>query len=101
MSTMAMVQTDEPRRRIRGIWLIVVRVGWIALFLFSLYVVFATIPESYLRATTICTPPDCADDQVTPDGMQSLIDLGLSLQFFASYTIAISVIFALVYAGLA
>jgi serine phosphatase RsbU (regulator of sigma subunit)/anti-sigma regulatory factor (Ser/Thr protein kinase) len=101
MSTMVRTNTSEPQRRIQGVWLILIRLGWVALFLFALYVVFATIPESYDRATTICTPPDCADDQVTQAGMDSLSNLGLSLSFFAWYTIIISVIFALVYVGLA
>src|SRR5262245_53747691 len=101
MSTMAMVETANTRRRKGGGWMVLARLGWIAVFCFSLYMVFATIPESYVRETTICVPPNCADDQMTSAGAANLAEMGISLSFVAWYNIALSVIFALVYAGLA
>nr|HMN29689.1 hypothetical protein [Caldilineaceae bacterium] len=87
MGTTMIVDQVAVRRRISGGWLTLTRVG--------------TIPESYPRLTTICTPPACADDQVTAAGAANLAAMGITLAMAAWYDIGVSLVFALVYAALA
>src|SRR5690349_619189 len=82
--------------RLRGRWLLLARAAWLASAALTLGLFVAGIPVQYTRLAIVCPTPSCASGQLRPISVQALHGLGLSLNFFASYAIALILIFALV-----
>ncbi|HEY7342450.1 MAG TPA: hypothetical protein VH591_16365 [Ktedonobacterales bacterium] len=85
--------------RLRGRWLLLARATWLATSALTLGLFIAGIPIQYTRLATPCPTASCASGQLQPVSVRALQSLGLSLNFFASYAIALILIFALVYGG--
>jgi len=85
--------------RITGRWLFVARLSLVvvSIFYLVLYVIGTPVYFSYLH--TICT--DCLDDRLTPDKLHALQALNISITTYAVYWVAINLLFALVYFGVA
>ncbi len=49
--------------------------------------------EYYDRLHTVCTGNTCTDWQLTPENLQAIEGLGLSLDFYAAYLVALAIIF--------
>ena len=94
----------ETDTRLRGRWLVLARVVWVGSAVLSLGLVIASIPSYFAFLHVLCTgaPATCRNNgQVTPDYLRALQALGLSLDFFATYLVALVIVFALVYASIA
>ncbi len=87
--------------RLRGRWLLLARAVWLATSALTVGLFIAGIPIQYTRLATACPVASCASGQLQPVSVRALQSLGLSLNFFASYAIALILIFALVYGGIA
>jgi signal transduction histidine kinase len=87
--------------RLRGRWLLLAQIAWLATSALTLGLFIAGIPIQFTRLATACPAASCASGQLQPVSVRALHRLGLSLNFFASYAIALILIFALVYGGVA
>ena len=76
-----------PPPTLRGRRLSLARASWVALAAVIFGLDAARIPYAYARAREVCTGADCADlGRLTPEGLRTLQDLGLSVEFYAAYT---------------
>ncbi len=82
-----------PRR-----WLVLVRGAWVVCALLLLANFVASIPAYYQIMRTVCTLPDpsnCPTGQLTPDTVQALAHLHLSLSSYAASFVALDVVLSL------
>src|SRR5215212_6112246 len=91
---------SPPAEPLRGRSLILARATWIVVAVLTLGFFAAGIPSEFAMFRTICQPA-CTTGQLSPTGLQGLRDLGLSLDFYAAYTVGLNVIFAAVYGTVA
>src|SRR5919107_4481711 len=93
-------QKSAPAEPLRGRSLILARVTWIVVAALTLGFFAAGIPSEFAMFRTACQPA-CTTGQLSPAGLQALRDLGLSLDFYAGYSVGLNVIFAVVYVAVA
>ncbi len=87
---------------LRGRWLPFARAAWVALAIAALAVVVFSVPSSFEHYRTVCTAAyevcsERAVGQPTPDGVQALQDVGLSVRSYALLNVAIDQVFQLVW----
>src|SRR5437764_15038059 len=105
-STQLAVNTQPPSEAdtsLRGHWLVLARVVWGVLAVLTLSLFVASIPTYSASQHVLCTdaPATCSNSgQLTPDYVRALQTLGLSLDFFVTYQVALVIIFAVVYAAI-
>jgi signal transduction histidine kinase len=87
-------QIDAP---LRGGWLLLARATWLAVAAATLILFVAGIPAEFGQLQVECPVAFCPSGQLPPEGMHALADLGLSLDFFATYGVALDIAFAAVY----
>ena len=87
--------------RLRGSWLMAARAAWLIVALVAVAIFVAGLQAQYTRLATVCPAARCTSGQLGPAAVRALHGLGLSLGFFATYAIALIVIFAVVYGGIA
>ncbi len=92
---------SESNTRLRGRWLILARVAWVALALLIMGLYVAGLPANFEHRHTLCAQALCEDGRLTPEHAQALQGLGLSVDFYAAYTIALDAVFAAVYFAVA
>ena len=79
-------------------WLTLVRGIWVVCALLLLANFVASIPAYYQLLRTVCTLPDpsnCPTGQLTPDTVQSLAHLHLSLSGYAAFFVILDVVISL------
>jgi fumarate reductase subunit D len=77
--------------RLQGRWLLLARVGWVALVVLTLAIFFASLPAYLALLQTLCTGPACANEALlTPEQEGVLKGMGLSLGTYAAYTVALT-----------
>src|SRR5918994_652562 len=86
----------------RGGWLLLARVAWIAVAITALAIILFSIPSSFEHYRSVCTAASevCAEravDQATPEGVRVLGDIGLSLRFYALLNVVVDMAFQLVF----
>ena len=69
--------------QVRGIWLVLMRTGWILVVVLSLTVSFADIPLEFRRLHHVCLGSSCGQ-QLSTGILQDLHQLNLSVNFFAA-----------------
>src|SRR5829696_741386 len=84
-----------------GRFLIVARVVWIIIALAAVSVFIAAVPAEFAQLRVPCPTAACPTGQLPPAGLRAVEDLGLSLDSFAAYSVAMDVIFASVYGAVA
>jgi hypothetical protein len=82
---------DESDSRLHGRWLLLARVIWGVMFVLVLTLFVASIPSSYASLRTI----------VPHDYLRQLEALGPSVDFIATYVVALNIVFACCYIGVA
>jgi hypothetical protein len=82
--------------RLRGRWLLLARTAWIAVAVLALGLFAAGIPAEFTLLHIPCPTVTCPTGQLPPAGLHALQDLGLSLDSFAAYSVAMDVVFAAV-----
>jgi hypothetical protein len=82
--------------RLRGRWLVLARVAWLAIAAFCLVVFILGIPLNYADLGKVCTIQPC-DQDPTPDSIARFHAAGLSLGFYSAYVGTIALISGLVY----
>jgi signal transduction histidine kinase len=79
--------------RLHGRWLLLARVGWVVLAVFTLIVVVASFPVYLAQLQTICIGPYgtvCTYLQLSPEQVEVLKGLGFSPGDYVAYTIALT-----------
>ena len=86
--------------RLHGRWLLLLRVGWVVVIVLALGLFVGSIPSDFANLHLLCTGAAAAciiHGQLTPGDVRRLHELGLSRDFYATYTIVIVSISALGY----
>jgi serine phosphatase RsbU (regulator of sigma subunit) len=104
------IQTNEQRTlpnaqevRLHGRWLVLARVVWIVIALLALGLIIASIPSYFTSLHVLCMgalAPCSNNEQLSPNDLRALQALGLSLDFFATYQVALVIVFAAGYAAI-
>ena len=87
--------------RLQGSWLVLARVGWIVLAVLALGLCVASIPSYFALLHVLCTGDlaTCRNTgQLTPNDLRAFQASGLSLDFFATYQVALFIVFTGVFA---
>ena len=95
--------SGETDTRLHGRWFLLTRVAWAGIALLSLGLSVASIPTALASLYVLCTdaPATCSNNgYITPDYLRALQSLGFSLDVFATYQIALLIVFAVVYAAI-
>jgi hypothetical protein len=87
--------------RLSGRLLVVARVVWIVIALAAVSLFIAAVPAEFAQLRVPCPTAACPTGQLPPAGLQALEDLGVSLDSFAAYSVAMDVVFAAVYGAVA
>jgi len=88
--------TRDPR--LYGCWLILARIGWVAVVGRALGLFIASIPTTFADLHILCTAASCSTSgQLTPDYVRELQALGLSMDFYATYIVVFIIVFAFGY----
>ena len=90
----------EKERHARGRWLLLTRVIWIGITLLALGLYVASIPAAFASLHVLCTNAHsvCSNNgYITPGYVRALQALGFSLDTFATYEVALLIVFAVVY----
>jgi len=74
---------------------------WLAVAALCLSLFAAGAPADFARLQVVCPTAFCASGQLPPSGLRALRDLGLSLDFYAAYGVALDVVFATTYVAVA
>src|SRR5437588_3795621 len=86
-----------------GRWLVFARIAWVAIALLALGLVIASIPRYFAFLQVLCTDIAAAcrnSGQITPADLRAFQALGLSLDFSATFQIALYMVFTVVYAAI-
>nr|HET6902315.1 histidine kinase [Ktedonobacteraceae bacterium] len=102
-STVHAQPPGETDTRLRGRWLLLTRVVWIIVALLALGLYIASVPPTLASLHALCTDVSktCSSvGYITPDYAHALQVLGLSLDAFAIYEVALLIVFASVYVAI-
>jgi hypothetical protein len=83
---------SEANTLLDGYWLIVARIGWVVCVILTLTVFFASIPVYVAQLQTICSGTECAYRQLSSVQATALRALGLSLEGYAAYIVALAIV---------
>ena len=87
--------------RLRGGWLVLARVVWVALIVLALGLFFGSLPTYFAYLHIIVKPsPETSGPQLTANDVRSLQAVGLSLDFYAWFIIIASLLFLFVYVSI-
>jgi hypothetical protein len=87
---------------LRGRWLLLARVAWVAVAITALVIVLFSVPSSFEHYRGVCTAAaevcsERAVEQPTPEGVRALPDVGLSMRSYAILNVIIDKVFQLVW----
>jgi hypothetical protein len=93
---------SPPATSLRGRWLLLARMVWVAVAIAALAIVLFSVPSSFEHYRTVCTAASevCSEravGQPTPEGVRSLRDVGLSVGSYALLNVVIDKVFQLVW----
>jgi signal transduction histidine kinase len=100
-SAVAQAPSPNQERRLHGAWLMVARAIWLAVACVTLSVFVASLPAALVQLKVVCATASCANGQLPPADVRALMNLGLSLGFYAAYRVALDLVFAVIYGTVA
>ncbi len=74
-------------------WLTLARAAWAVVAIVAIVIFGVSLSTYYDQLQTTCTGSTCDDSQLTPENLQAIEGLGLSLDFYAVYLVALAIIF--------
>ena len=81
--------------------LVLARTVWVATAVLAGVLFLAAVPTEFAQLRVPCQSAACPTGQLSPAGLRALEDLGLSLDAFAAYSVAMDVVFAAAYGAVA
>ena len=96
------MSTPSPGATLRGRWLLLAHMAWVAVTITALAIVLFSVPSSFEHYRSVCTAASeiCSEraaGQPTPEGLRALQDVGLSVRSFALLNVVIDKVFELVW----
>jgi hypothetical protein len=96
------MSTPSPGATLRGRWLLLAHMAWVAVTITALAIVLFSVPSSFEHYRSVCTAASevCSEraaGQPTPEGVRALQDVGLSVRSFALLNVVIDKVFELVW----
>ncbi len=87
---------------LRGRWLLLGRMVWVAVAITALAIILFSIPSSFEHYRSVCSAASevCSEravGQPTPEGVRALRDMGLSVRSYALFNVVVEKIFQLVW----
>src|SRR6476659_2243845 len=67
---------DDPARHLRGRWLVVARVAWIALALLTVVYFVASQPSMFVQFQQVCTGSQCPSGAFSVEHVHELAAMG-------------------------
>jgi hypothetical protein len=95
------VAAASPATTWSGRLLRLTRLVWLALALPTIGLYLAGVPVYFDFLLTPCPDATCTNGQLTPELLRGMHALGLSVGFYATYTVVLDVVVAAVYSGVA
>jgi hypothetical protein len=86
---------------LRGRWLVLARLAWLAVAVLAVALFVASVPLRYAELQQVCVGAACTESQLTLEDVRSLQSLGLSREFHAAYNVGLEIVFALVHVVIA
>jgi hypothetical protein len=83
--------------RLHGRWLLLTRIGWGVLVVFSLVVFVISLPVYFAHSQTICTDTASFSCMFSPESAKALLALGLSVTGYATLNLLLAMVSSLVY----
>jgi hypothetical protein len=83
---------SEPSASLSGYWLVLARGMCVVLFGFSLTVFFADLPGYFTQLHLVCRSSACTLWQLTPASLLALEQVGLTVQSYAIFSVALNMI---------
>ena len=84
--------------RLRGRWLLIARMGWVAVAAFTLVLFVASLPVFFTQLQTFCTGIPCPSRELFPSSARALQDAtGLSLAGYATLSTVLGALASLVW----
>src|SRR5918911_2737143 len=98
-------RASPPATTLRGRWLPLARVVWVAVAITALAIVLFSVPSSIEHYRSVCTAPTkvCSEraldqpTQPTQEGVQALREVGLSVHSYALFNVVVDKVFQLVW----
>ena len=87
--------------RLRGRTLVFARAAWVVVAALCAGLFIAAVPVAFEQLREPCPTVACPTGQLPPAGLRALEGLGLSLDAFAAYSVAMDVVFAAAYGAVA
>src|SRR5215467_8342914 len=87
----------EAGKRLHEPWLMLVRIVWLAVALLSIGLFIVSIPQHAQHLHVICSNALCGGSENAAQLVRELRSLGLTLDFYAAYSLSLQIIFALGY----
>jgi signal transduction histidine kinase len=84
----------RPARIVSRRWLTLARAAWAVVAIMAVVIFGVGLSAYYDQLRKVCTGSTCTDWQLTPENLQAIEDLGLSLGFYATYSVALAIVFA-------
>jgi signal transduction histidine kinase len=81
---------SETSGGLHGRWLLLARGGWIILVVLTLGLFFVSLPVYIAQLQILCTGTACAEQQLYPDQAEALQGIGLSLDAYVAYMVALT-----------
>ena len=88
-------------RRLQGGWLLAARTIWLTVTAVSLVLFALSLGPGYGLLRTVCEQRPCGPEQLSPEGARTIERLGLSLDLYAAYNVALVLVLALAFCALA
>ena len=87
-------RTSPPALTLRGRWLLLARLAWVAVTVTVLAIVIFSVPSSFEHYRSVCTATSevCSEralGQPTPDGVRALQNVGLSVRTYALLNVVV------------
>jgi hypothetical protein len=82
--------------RLQGRWLLLARVGWVALVVLTLAIFFASLPVYLTQLQTPCAGTACGYQQLTPEQAGALKGIGLFPDVYTAYRVTLTLALMLV-----
>ncbi|HJT59247.1 MAG TPA: hypothetical protein VJ761_22260, partial [Ktedonobacteraceae bacterium] len=89
-ATFSIRQDSTDYRRLPDRWLMPVRGMWLILIILTLAVFFASLPMYLAQLETPCSGTTCWYTQLSPAQVGALKEIGLSVDVYAGYTVALT-----------
>jgi hypothetical protein len=88
----AMTESRErlSSARLYGRWLLLARVGWVALVVLTLAIFFVSLPVYLALLQTPCAGPACGYQQLTPEQAGALKGIGLFPDVYTAYAVTLT-----------